>query len=623
MKTSIHIAKHASLLTVMASVLSALLTSPIAHASGEYVLSKPVGDDMRCTSVNGNSVGIRDSRLVQSMANVVYRAGSNEQYLDIEGGVVNFSVWGNVDLAKSITLSGISNGRVEVMDRHGGAENAARGCGAIGSVDLKITTPNLPANQDTGTLIFSFNSGSTFRIPVKVFPYPNKLALGWPISGTFNGEPAGPNMECMRANGGWSVVRGDTLEIGFNPDGPTPNCPLFRAKFSGLQGGPHDLHSGIGLKDGKAITSASPIPSNRLYGPVASGVNYPFNLRGRPRDQFIARDAITGEIDAININFDAVRNWFKPPRNGLVQLAPRFDAIEQQVVISSFNNVGGLVQPLKVNIVFSKAQAKSNLTATFAAFVKDCKQRVVQVTDQSTSGLQITDRVFGFGDRSSQSLGNSTSTSHTYASDGSYVIELTVADSGGNTKTATKQITVNSQSCGSSTTTPPPPLTGGSKNMPNIHPHVPPLQVYLRRIDELNGNIMINNSFCTALGKSNAGEVDVPPIQWGASSAGASAPSVRVELRDDASNNLISSFDTAPLVGNGAADMRTNYVGRPSRINVVKLPGRKGEVACFIDSKFGKPKLDPNRFLIRVDTLNRVSEGPDSVGAESDNELRF
>lgn len=100
----------------------------------------------------------------------------------------------------------------------------------------------------------------------------------------------------------------------------------------------------------------------------------------------------------------------------------------------------------------------------------------------------------------------------------------------------------------------------------------------------------------------------------------------RVELREDASGRVLSSFD-ARVPGNAAPVTRDNYPGRPTRVSVVNVTGPLmrdfgNQAGCFLDPKAPAPTLDP-AFRLVVDPTNAVGEGPDAATGEADNELTF
>ena len=582
---------------------------------------------------------------------VVWRTG--QPSLEIGGGINAFSAWGNVDLANRITLTGIPGAVLEVQHKRGGAANALRGCGNRGSVGLQITAPRQPATPVRGRLRFEFPIGAPFDVPVVLQPVPTSLDLRWPgRPGGAAGEVQGEHHECLRANGGHVRVLGDTLEIGLNPDGPMPQgCDVFSLEVSALGdrrdvknsqafiGANNDRNLGVtrvaGLGAGQSFAQGK---SERLQAmgallqPVSPARSVPF--AALQIDYAAAAAALRSAPLAAPST--QLAQGIRPAPTGVRRIgtpsttptAPAARAIEFQLALDSFNNVTGLHAPMRVRLVSAAAPARSNLVADFDIQTVCADLNAIVVNDASTSALAITGRTLRSSDGQSFTAGAGPMAQRVrYGAAGVFNLTLDVTDASGFTRNVTKPVSIPQPACNA----PAPPVSGGVRLVGGSSPNLLPVRLFperalLRRIGGLGDNTMVPIGLCATLGNNEAREVAVPDLTWGVSSAQADAASARVELRDAATNAVLSSFDSGPQTANSAAVTRNNYAGRPARVRVVNVTGGDvmatygNQAGCFLDKDAAAPRLDPAGFLLVVDTQAAVAEGTD---AELDNELRF
>lgn len=645
--------------------LSAALVSPLALMLGlaapalqasDYIVDTTINADDRCTSVSNASVSISRKGGSATAHDVVWRTG--EDALDI-GGVTQFSAWGNFDLATRITLTGIPGASLREMDdRRGGPANSLRGCGARGSVNLQIITQGYPSTPVRGRLRFEFPTGP-FDIAVVHQPVPNGMDFRWPAQPR-GGVNQGEHHDCLRTNGGHVKVVGDLLEIGLNPNSPLPQgCNVFSLEGFALRDA-RDLtstvsFSGSGDDPNVAVTRVTGLPASLGFAVGKRERLQGFNALLHPQ-----RPASSAPFPALEIDYTAAAAALRarpnipgaalavgvsPQRSRLAGNVTRFGVpvpsrpsaptpepvprtIDFQLALDSFNNVTGLHTPMRVRLVETGQVAASNLAADFDVDTVCSDTSSIVVKDTSTSGLAITRRELQSGDGQVFRAGSERLSQRiTYRSNGRYTLTLAVTDASGNTRTVEKPVNIPRQACPDVS----PPPTGiiiiGGNSQPNLLPsrmfEVRPL---LRQVGGLNGNLMVPITFCSALGNNARGEVAVPELTWGVSSAREPSATVRSELRNAATGAVLSTFDSGPISANAAPVTRSNYAGRPARIGVVNVTGGDrmveygNQTGCFLDKDLPTPALDPAAFLLVVDTQNAVDEGTDG---ERDNELRF
>lgn len=630
-----------------------VLASSLSHASGEYVLSGMVSDGDRCRAVRSTSVDVSTQGAPQLDRTLrkAYRAGVDRE-LVLEGGITQLSVWGNVDLANRIQVLGINGASVRERDRHGGAPNGSRGCDTRGSVDLEVTLPALPTTTSRGRLRFEFPAGNPFEIPIVLKPFPESLALSWPAQ-IVGGEARGQHYDCLRSNGGAVTVDGNTLQIAINPDNPIPTgCNAFQLAYrvptdnrdiaGGCSGDRQSVTAVTGLPSGRPFAQGQTLRTLRACGDrdtaragliPAFSIDYAAAIDALRKKQLnAAKRAATRTSDFDKSRVPSLKTPPAPQQGGRVPAEP----IEFSVVLSRFNNLANLHSPMKVRIVEAKGAARSNIQVNLFASRLCGQDSSVVFTDRSTSDLAIVSRQLDLGDGTRRSSVEPIRLTHRYTRNGRFTAILTVTDSNNVSRQARRDVTIPQTQSGCQSPDgdggrgddEPDVINPGSG--PNLLPQTPAPAVYLRRIGGLGNNIMINGDFCSVnrLANNQAAEVTVPDVVWGVSSAGARSDSTRVELRDAKSGTLLSSFDSGPLNANDAAVMRRNYPGRPTRVKVVNVTGGDtmraygNQVGCFLDHAAPLPRLDPP-FLLVVDPLNAIAEGPDRTGAESDNKLRF
>lgn len=630
---------------ILATALAGILHLPAAEAAGEFVTAGHLSADDRCRSVGDKALSIQGRRSNHEVP-VVWRAGSPT--LTFGGGEVKFTVWGNVDLANDIRFTGIRNDGFTIGRKRNGAENAAMGCGARGSVDLTVRTNNFPSAAQDGRLRFGFPVGAAFEIPMRLQPLPAGLDLRWP-SRFESSVRVGEHHDCLRANGGHVRVDGDTLEIALNPDNPLPTgCDTYALEVFDLRGVPA-LRGLLEFRggDSEPNDAITVVEGNAAAAGFARG--QASNLSGL--GEMIRRTGVpdqTGRFAALRIDYAAAARALRaapalqPPsptasRNVTANQFNRTAApatgtpprqIEFNLAMPTFNNIPNLHAPMRVRLVEARAAARSDVAAAFS-FNPVCSNLMqVSVQDHSTSSLPITTRVLdgGAGQRVNGGA-QPISTVLTYTRPGNYTISLQVSDGSGGTNTARQAVAVPQAACRAAA----PgigagPIGVGAGSGANLLPaRLFPERPTLRRIGGLGANVMIPGGFCAGLGNDARGQANVPALVWGVSSAGGDVASARVELRDDASGRVLSSFDSR-VEGNSAAVTRENYPGRPTRVAVVNVTGALmrdfgNQAGCFLDPAVSAPPLDP-AFRLVVDPGNAVNEGPDS-GAELDNELTF
>lgn len=626
------------------------LAAATAHAQ-DVVVDTALSAQERCIAFNATGLTVRPTAGGPRDARVVWRTG--DPSLEIGGGISAFSVWGNVDQASRITLTGIPGAELRVDHKQGGAANVQRGCGSRGSVGLQVTAPRQPAVQVRGRLRFEFPIGEPFDVAVMLQPVPTSLDLRWPGSRAGgNTELQGEHHDCLRANGGHVRVQGDTLEIGLNPDGPMPQgCDVFSLEVFALGdrrdvknatsflGSGNDRNLGItrvvGLAAGQAFAQGK---SDRLHAMAAliqpnnPAPSAPF--AALQIDYAAAARALrTAPLAAPSTQ---LAQGIRPAPTGISRFgtpsspptAAAARAIEFQLALDSFNNVTGLHAPMRVRLVQTGAAASSNLVTDFNVQTVCSDLNAVVVNDASTSALAITGRTLRSSDGQSFTAGAGPMAQQVrYAAAGVFNLTLEATDASGFTRSITKPVSIPRSACNTATA----PVSGGVRVVGASAPNLLPVQLFgerplLRRIGGLGDSTMVPMGLCATLGNNEAREVAVPELTWGITSARADAPSARVELRDAANNAVLSSFDSGPQTANSAAVTRSNYAGRPERVRVVNVTGGDVMVAygnqagCFLDKDAAAPRLDPAAFLLVVDTQNTVAEGTD---AELDNELRF
>ena len=638
--------KHRLPAARLAFACALALAAGSASAANEFITAGHLAADDRCRSVGDKALSIQGRRSNHEVP-VVWRAGSPT--LTFGGGDVKFTVWGNVDLANAIRLTGISHEELKIGRKRNGAENAAMGCGARGSVDLTVKTSNFPSAAQDGRLRFGFPVGAAFEIPMRLQPLPAGLDLRWP-SRFESSVRVGEHHDCLRANGGHVRVDGDTLEIALNPDNPLPTgcdtyalevfdlrgVPALRGQFE-FRGGASEPNDAITVVEGNAAATGfargqtsnldvlanmirrtgTPDPSGRI---TALGIDYAAAaraLRAAPALQPVSPTAARN-VTANQFNRTAAPVTGTPPRQ-----------IEFRLAMPSFNNVPNLHAPMRVRLLEARAAVRSDVSADFTVGTVCANPMQVSVQDRSTSSLPITTRVLdgGAGQRFNGGAQPIT-TAVTYTRPGNYTITLQVTDAGGGTDVATQPVTVPRAACSAAEQ---PPGRGGivivSGSGSNLLPaRLFPERPLLRRIGGLGANVMVPISLCAGLGNDARGQVQVPPLTWGMSSAGSDVANARAELRDDASGRVLSSFD-ARVPGNAAPVTRENYPGRPTRISVVNVTSALmrdfgNQAGCFLDPAVPAPALDP-AFRLVVDPANAVGEGPDAATGEADNELTF
>ncbi len=622
-----------------------------AMAAGEFATPDHLGPDDRCTAASDRGLTVR-GRLGSRDILPVWRAGGAP--LSFGGGQVKFTVWGNVDLANDIRLDGITRESFTVGAKRGGAANAARGCGARGSVDITLRTANFPTAAQPGRLRFNFPLGAPFEVPMRLQPVPGSLDLRWPSRPAGSGR-IGEHHACLQANGGHVRVDGDTLEIGLNPDNPLPQgCSVHSLEVFDLRGLP--ALPGFGFRGGDAEANRSVTVVQGLAGSpaFATGQTHNINGLGGMISSASGRLDATGLFPALSIDYAAAARALRAPQLSApsTALAPRTGisatrftgtgtgaaapaapaaprTIEFTLAMPSFNNVPNLHAPMRVRLVAVASAATSNLEATMDVATVCSNPMQLRVRDTSTGALAITRRELdgGAGQRiagGAQPL----DTVLTYAQPGNFTVTLSVADASGATRQARQAVSLPRAAC----TAVAPPTVGGVRIVSGSGSNLLPVRLFperplLRRIGGLGPNVMLPIGLCTGLDNDARGEVAVPPLVWGVSSAGDDAASARAELRDAASGAVLSAFDAGRVAGNSAAATRENYPGRPARIAVVNvtgslLPSFGNQAGCFLDPDVAAPRLDPD-FLLVVDPNTAVSEGPDAATAELDNELRF
>lgn len=630
-----------------AAALSLAVTAPVAHAANEFVTPGHFLADDKCASVGERGIVLAGHGINASGNRPkVWRTG--DPALTFGGGEVRFTVWGNVDLASSITLNGITHDGFTVESRRNGAENTARGCGAHGSVDITVKTAKFPPAAQNGRLRFTFPVGAPFEVPLRLQPLPGGLDLRWPaeaVPGAFEGE----HHACLEANGGHVRVEGDLLEIALNPDNPAPaGCDTFALEVFDLRGVPalRGAQGFLGF-DNDPNVAVTVVQGNAATAGFASGLTSKLNrlaemvrAEGRPDP--------SGRFAALRIDYAAAARALRAapalqvtPATGNRSLttgafnrqaaatSPPVRKIEFTLAMPSFNNVPNPHAPMRVRLVEARAAARSDVTASFKVIPVCSNPLQVTVQERSTGSLPITRRALESG--AGQLVNGGTqpiTTSFLYPRPGNYTIALHVTDANGATNTARHDLVLPAPSCQASGT----PVGGGgirvgAGSSGNLLPaRLFPERPLLRRIGGLGANVMVAGGFCAGLGNDARGQVQVPPLTWGASSAGGDVATARVELREDASGRVLSSFD-ARVPGNAAPVTRDNYPGRPTRVSVVNVTGPLmrdfgNQAGCFLDPKAPAPTLDP-AFRLVVDPTNAVGEGPDAATGEADNELTF
>jgi hypothetical protein len=422
---------HTTLLLVAVVLMT---PAGVAHAADEYVLDGTVDANRRCTSVSSTQVRLQaqpTGQAADTNRRVIWRAGQSGD-LRVEGGNTEFSVWGNVDLASRIQLVGFpSSVSIRERRRHGGSANAGRGCGSKGSVDLELTSPDVPATASRGRLRFEFSVGNAFEIPITLQPHPESLTLGW------HGPTVSQNRSCLQSNGGYAQFSGDTLEIGLNPDNPLPTaCQTFAVQYS--------------LSDRRDLPANCRVISSQAVSEVrgadfARGLTENIGACGR-RDA-----AVGGFYPALSFDYAATARALARERAKEAAKAnatgrpARTATLDFEVALRSFNNVARSNPPLKVRLVDVQAATRSDLEPKFQLSLECADGRIsnrIGITDRSSSSLAITSRRLTTGDgQTFNTTGSSASRTHTYTQNGTYTIRLTATDSSGVQRFAEKSIT--------------------------------------------------------------------------------------------------------------------------------------------------------------------------------------
>lgn len=643
MKTLTNSLPRPALLVV---ALAGLLSLPAAHAAGEFITAFHLGPDDRCASVSERGI-VLAGHGINATGNrpTVWRAGGAP--LSFGGGRVTFTVWGNVDLANDIRLEGITRDAFSVGRKRGGAENASRGCGARGSVDITIDTAAHPSAAQRGRLRFGFALGAPLEVPVVLQPVPGSLDLRWP-SRFEAGVRVGEHHDCLRANGGHVKVDGDTLEIGLNPDNPMPRgCDLHSLEVTNLGDLPVLRGTGFSGGPGAGNRGITQVQGPASVGAFASGQDSPLGALQSMLAKAVGAPDPSGRFPALRIDYAAAGRALRAApalqaptaaaRSGVsgdrfarpaAPVAPAPRAIEFTLALASFNSLPNLHAPMRVRLVEAGAAARSDLAAAFEVSTVCANPMQVSVRDLSTSSLAITRRELdgGAGQRITGGA-QPINTVLTYAQPGSFNITLQVTDANGFTQQHRQPVTLPRGACNAAA----PPTAGGIRVGAGSGANLLPARLFperplLRRIGGLGTNVMVPGGFCAGLGNDARGRAQVPPLSWGLSAAGGDVASARVELRDDASGRVLSSFD-ARVPGNSAPVTRENYPGRPTSVAVVNVTGPLmrdfgNQAGCFLDPAVATPPLDP-AFRLVADPANAVAEGPDAATTEADNELTF
>ncbi|NHK27040.1 hypothetical protein FF098_003865 [Parvularcula flava] len=138
--------KPAALLAALSGLAAVTMAFSPAHASWEKI---GIAEDAACASpLAGGNFFSSKSRPLR------IRPGTTK----------NIEVYGHgLDLSRTASMSGITGGSASAFGGRGGAENAARGCGGIGSMRLQIRVAENADPGDKGTLIVGDQ-----RIPVEI-----------------------------------------------------------------------------------------------------------------------------------------------------------------------------------------------------------------------------------------------------------------------------------------------------------------------------------------------------------------------------------------------------------------------------------------------------------------------
>jgi hypothetical protein len=159
-------ARPARLMLIAMLVIGGLAATTEAHAAWE-TLRLPRADDRNCGPINSNE-GHYDRRYILARRD-------NRSLLIKPGSDVELEVYGHLlDLVTSVGTSGIIGASAQRTGGHSGVVNAARHCGAIGSIKVRLRVPADAPDQRAGTL----NIGGE-RIPLQVVH--DRYRVSWSV----------------------------------------------------------------------------------------------------------------------------------------------------------------------------------------------------------------------------------------------------------------------------------------------------------------------------------------------------------------------------------------------------------------------------------------------------------
>ncbi|HEY1091934.1 MAG TPA: hypothetical protein VGE47_12645 [Burkholderiaceae bacterium] len=163
--------KHATLKLLTAPCLLALgLHSIPAAAAKPDLLTRQFSHDQRCPG---------DTEPFSLRSQTIYERGFHSGDIDIEGGVVKFSLWGEGMDYATVSVGG-SGTSLREIDTRSGYHNYDHGCPAeYGTLTMELSTPKYPAGTLSTNLVIRRKDKGDWTIPISVRAKPLAATVGW------------------------------------------------------------------------------------------------------------------------------------------------------------------------------------------------------------------------------------------------------------------------------------------------------------------------------------------------------------------------------------------------------------------------------------------------------------
>ncbi|MGE5101113.1 MAG: hypothetical protein ACM3SX_14095 [Deltaproteobacteria bacterium] len=137
-------------------------------------------------------------------------AGPGDALTVMAGPGMRFEVWGNsVDLTNPTTgfkFTGPAGMQASIVARHSGSDNAARGCGLIGSAVVQVSTSGTLTTNAAASVSFQMPLGDFSTLGMTIVAHPALSQATWTTSGTL--QPS--NLPCIVKTGSISLLNQDT-----------------------------------------------------------------------------------------------------------------------------------------------------------------------------------------------------------------------------------------------------------------------------------------------------------------------------------------------------------------------------------------------------------------------------